>query len=68
MCVCLPPCPPQSFARFQQEDAHEFLVTALDAMERDIKRGYMLMGGSKVGPETCHWLHCPLLPMQEARA
>ena len=39
----------QTFVWSRQEDAHEFLLAVLDAVERDTKKGILCMGGSKVG-------------------
>ncbi|GFH25526.1 ubiquitin carboxyl-terminal hydrolase, partial [Haematococcus lacustris] len=37
----------KAFVRGRQEDAHEFLLVVLEAVERDIKRGVVELGGLK---------------------
>ncbi|KAL6752117.1 hypothetical protein V8C86DRAFT_2762507 [Haematococcus lacustris] len=37
----------KAFVRGRQEDAHEFLLAVLEAVERDIKRGVVELGGLK---------------------
>lgn len=39
----------RSFVRGRQEDAHEFLLAVLDAVERDNKKGLAALGMPKVG-------------------
>ncbi|GFH22714.1 ubiquitin carboxyl-terminal hydrolase, partial [Haematococcus lacustris] len=39
----------KAFVRGRQEDAHEFLLAVLEAVERDIKRGVVELGGLKDG-------------------
>lgn len=63
VCLNLPVCArvymrAQTLSKTRQEDAHEFLLAVLDAVERDTKKGIVMLGGHKAGGAA-------LLPQQQ---